>query len=366
MDNTSNQAQAALSRADEDTPVALAEAQHRAEAALSAGDWSGAAALLRQALDEHPDWGEGLAHMGLCLAHQGRLYEAQSYLTQAVRLMPDDVDVYYNLGAVYQQLGEHDKALSCYKEVVLACPEDDAAYSHMAESALRLGRVKDATVLYAEALRLHPDDLANAAALAQIYLQQGDLHHAGGVLRGALVHHPDDTSLNLGMGLVLELQDRHREALPYYRSVVLADDQHEEGYYHLGLCARVSGLLQESEAFLSRAIKLRPDYAEAWHELGELHRERGDLELAIAMFEEALGQYRTIEERRKGWGETPDPGPKAHTLNALARCYREAGDAPRARTLWEESLSLVPDQPETAQALQAATPQYRRTSLTIA
>lgn len=365
MPNKSNQAQTTLSQANEDAMASSPEMQRQAEAALSAGDWSEAAELLRRALDERPDWGDGLAHMGLCLAHQGRLYEAQGYLTQAARLMPDDVDVYYNLGAVYQQLGEHDKALSCYKEVVLACPEDDDVYGQMAESALRLGRVKDAAVLYAEAVRLHPDDLGNAAALAQIHLQQGDLHHAGEVLRGALAHHPDDTSLNLGMGLVLELQDRHREALPYYRNVVMADDQHEEGYYHLGVCARASGLLQESEAFLSQAIKLRPDYAEAWHELGELHRERGDLELAIAMFEEALGQHRAIEERRKGWGETPDPGPTARTLNALARCCQAAGDTPRARALWEESLSLVPDQPEVAQALQAATPRYRRTSLTV-
>ena len=365
MPNSSNQAPEALSQAVQEPMAPTAEVQRQTEDALNAGDWSGATTLLRRALDECPGWGEGLAHMGLCLAHQGRLHEARGYLIQAARLMPDDIDVYFNLGAVYQQLGEHDNALSCYKEVVLACPEDHAVYSQMAESALRLGRVKDAAVLYTEAVRLRPDDLGSAAALAQLHLRQGDLHHASEVLRGALTHHPDDISLSLGMGLVLEMQDRHREALPYYRNVVMADGQHEEGYYHLGVCARASGLLQESEAFLSQAVKLRSDYAEAWHELGELHHGRGDLEVAAAMFEEALGQHRAIEERRKSWGETPDPGPKARTLNALARCYQEAGDVQRARALWEESLSLVPDQPEVAQALQAATPRYRRTSLTI-
>ncbi len=341
------------------------QVRRQAEDALNAGDWLGATTLLRHVLDEHPDWGEGLAHLGLCLAHQGRLHEARGCLIQAARLMPDDIDVYYNLGAVYQQLGEHDNALSCYKEVVLACPEDHGVYTQMAESALRLGRVKDATVLYTEAVRLRPDELGSAAALAQIHLRQGDLHHASEVLRSALAHHPDDISLNLGMGLVLEMQERHREALPHFRSVVMADDQHEEGYYRLGVCARACGLLQESEAFLSQAVKLRPDYAEAWHELGELHHDRGDVELAIALLEEALGQHRAIEERRKSWGETPDPCPKARTLNALARCCEASGDAQRARALWEESLSLVPDQPEVARALQAATPRYRRTSLTI-
>lgn len=363
----SNQA-VSLSQTDEadEAPVAPAtEVQRQAIDALNAGDWPGAATLLRRALDEHPDWGEGLAHMGLCLAHQGRLHEARGYLVQAARLMPDDIDIYYNLGAVYQQLGEHDSALSCYKEVVLACPEDHGVYTQMAESALRLGRVKDAAVLYAEAVRLRPDDLGSAAALAQIHLRQGDLHHAGEVLRGALTHHPEDISLNLGMGLVLEMQDRYGEALPHFRNVLMADDQHEEGYYHLGVCARASGLMQEAEAFLSQAVKLRPDYAEAWHELGELHHDRGDLELATAIFEEALGQHRAIEERRKSWGETPDPGPKARTLNALARCCQATGDGRRARALWEESLSLVPDQPEVVQALQAATPRYRRASLTI-
>ncbi len=364
MPNSSNRAVTAP-LAHEAKPDPALEVRHRAEEALHAGDWSGAMTLLREALDEHPDWGQGLAHLGLCMAHQGRLQEARGYLIQAARLLPDDIDVYYNLGAVYQQLGEHGNALSCYKEVVLACPEDHAVYTQMAESALRLGRVQDAAVLYTEAVRLSPDELGSAAALAQIHLQQGDLHHASEVLRGALTHHPDDTTLNLGMGLVLELQERYREALPYFRNVVLADDQHEEGYYRLGVCARASGLLQEAEAFLSQAVKLRPDYAEAWHELGELHHDRGDVELAIAMLEEALTQHLAIEERRKSWGESPDPGPKAQTLNALARCCQASGDAQRARDLWEESLAVVPDQPETTRALQAATPRYRRTSLTI-
>ena len=312
-----------------------------------------------------PRWGEGLAHLGVCLVHQGASRRPNSTSSRAARLLPDDVDVYYNLAAVYQRLGRHDKALSCYKEVVLACPEDAAVYGQMAESALRLGRVKDAIVLYSEAVRLRPDDLGSAAALSRIHLEQGDLRQAGEVLRGALAHHPDDVSLNLGLGLILEMQDRHREALAHFRNVVLADDQHEEGYFRLGVCSRACGLSQEAEAFLSRAIKLRPDYAEAWHELGELYRDRGDLELAIAMLEEALNQHCAIEERRRRWAETPDPGPKVHTLNALADCCHAAGDTGRARQLWEESLALVPDQPTVTRALQAVTPQYRRTSLTL-
>lgn len=364
MPTSSNQA-TTLSRADGASVGPIKEVRRRAEDALNAGDWSEATALLRQALDELPDWGEGLAHMGFCLAHQGRLHEARGYLIRAARLLPGDVDVYHNLGAIYQQLGEHDNALSCYKEVVLACPEDHAVYAQMAESALRLGRLKDATVLYTEAVRLRPDDLGSAAALAQLYLRQDDPHHAGEVLRGALAHRPEDVTLNLGMGLVLEMQERYREALPYFRNVVLADDQHEEGYYRLGVCARASGLQQEAEAFLSQAVKLRPDYAEAWHELGELHHDRGDVELAIAMLEEALAQHNTIAERRRIWGESPDPRPKAQTLNALARCCQASGDVQRARDLWQESLALVPEQPDVARALQAATPRYRRTSLTI-
>lgn len=342
-----------------------AEVRRQAEDALSAGEWLRAAEILRHALEHHPQWGEGLGYLGLCLAHQGRLQEARGYLIQAARLCPDDVNVYHNLGAVYQQLGELENALSCYKEVVLACPEDDAVYAQMAECALQLGRTKDAAVLYTEAVRLRPDALGHAAALAQLYLREGDLHHAGEVLRGALAHHPDDINLNLGMGLVLELQERYREALPHFRSVVLADDQHEEAFYRLGVCARASGLTQESEAFLSQAIKLRPDYAEAWHELGELHHDRGDVELAISMLEEALAQHRAIAERRKSWGENPDPGPQVLTLNALARCCQESGDARRSRALWEESLALAPDQPEVVRAVQAATPRFQRTSLTI-
>ena len=75
--------------------------------------------------------------------------------------------------------------------------------------------------------------------------------------------------------------------------------------------------------------------------------------------------FRALADRRRSWGESPDPAPTVRTLNALARYRQEAGDTGRARTLWEESLVLLPDQPAVVQALQAATPRYRRASLSI-
>ncbi|MGQ9684675.1 MAG: hypothetical protein ACUVX9_19305, partial [Anaerolineae bacterium] len=73
MGNSINQA-TTLSQADGHPAAPIAEIQRQAEEALNAGDWAEATTLLRRALGEHSDWGEGLAHMGLCLAHQGQLY----------------------------------------------------------------------------------------------------------------------------------------------------------------------------------------------------------------------------------------------------------------------------------------------------
>lgn len=339
--------------------------QASVEAALEAGEWDTAGILLQEALTQDPSWAKGYAYLGAYLVGQGRLDEARTCLLQAAVSGPDDLDTYYNLGRVFQQLGEYEKALSCYKEVVLVREGDHEAFARMAECAERLGRPEDAAVFYAQATHLRPDALGPAVSLAQLHLRRNDLAQAQEVLGEALRFHPDEPSLCLSMGLVLETLGRCREALAHFRAVVLADDQNEEAFFHLGSCARAVGLTSEAEAFLARAIKLKPDYLEPIYELGQLYQERGELDRGVAAFEECLRQIQAIEERDGTWDQEADMSQRVLVLNALGLCHRQRGDHASAQATWRESLALDPDQEDVQAWLDEIGPSYRRTSLTI-
>jgi len=343
----------------------LEDARDRARAALEARDWLGAEAMLREALVEDPAWVEGHADLGVCLARRGNLADAKGHLLDAIRAAPDNIDAHYDLGVVYQELGEYESALSCYKEVVLSRGDDSAAYTRMAECAESLGRTDDAIILYGQVAQLQPHALAPALALAKLYLANEDLKRAYRVIRAALAYHPGEPLLSHSLGLVLEMQGRYRDALPLFRAVVQADDHHEEAFFHLGYCAQAAGFGQEAETFFARAIDLNPEYLEAVFQLGELYRESGQLRKAVVTFEECLRRIDEEEARHQEWGQEVDQTRRVPVLNALGLSHRSAGHDNWARSAWEESLGLDPDQEEVRAWLGEVKPLYRRASLTI-
>lgn len=362
MSETQHQAMPSEPKGAQDASDAI---RTRIEAALEARDWDEAGVLLQSTLSQDPSWAQGYAHLGICLVQQGRLNEAKVCLLQAVALDPNDLDAYYNLGCIFQQTGEEEKALSCYKEVVTVRQDDHETFTRMGECAEKLGRAEDAILFYTQATSLRPGVLGPAVALGRLHLRRNDLMHAQGVIGEALRYHPEESALNLSLGLILETQGRCRDALPHFRAVVLADDQNEEAFFHLGSCARAVGLSPQAEAFLAKAIKLKPGYLEPIYELGQLYQERGELDRAVAAFHECLRQIEEVEERQQAWDQEVDMAQRVLVLNALGLCHRQRADHLEAQAVWRESLALDPGQEDVQAWLDEMSPSYRRTSLTI-
>src|SRR5437867_771431 len=85
-------------------------------------------------------------------------------------------------------------------------------------------------------------------------LQSGDAPRAGAIFRDALTRHPRDPQLLLGAGVAASLQGQDKEAIE----------------------------------LLTQALQIEPQLLQAAAILGELLYRRGDLDLAIKMYERAL------------------------------------------------------------------------------
>ena len=73
------------------------------------GDNLKAESLLREALENDPNYMEGYLNLGLILASERRFTEAKTDLEHALKLAPDDVRVLTALGKVKSHLGNAQK-----------------------------------------------------------------------------------------------------------------------------------------------------------------------------------------------------------------------------------------------------------------
>jgi tetratricopeptide (TPR) repeat protein len=219
---------------------------------LELGNFAEAADAFQQTLLVNPSHAPTYLGLGQALAEQGRLEEAGVHLRKALAIRPNYTDAINGLGIVLAAQRKQRKAISCFRQVVRLRPGDTVAHANLGNALQQLGRVDDALASLQEALRLDP---ANAGA-----------------------------SYNLGF--VLQAQEKWQEAAAAFERAVRAGDA--AALNERAKTLRRQGRLDEAESCLREAIRLCPDYAEAYHTLGVVLVKQERLTEAIANYREVI------------------------------------------------------------------------------
>ena len=109
------------------------------------------------------------------------------------------------------------------------------------------------------------DDLMRRGVSAA---QDEDYDTAEDLLERALELRPGNVQAMNMLGYVFWKRDDPREAERYYRSSVAVDPNDPFARKGLGLCLADQGLLDEGVGEIKRAIDLRRNWAEPYHDLG--------------------------------------------------------------------------------------------------
>ena len=136
-----------------------------------------------------------------------------------------------------------------------------------------------------------------------------------------------------------------------------------DGWTLYGVLLKGAGRLPEAEAAYLAAVRLKPDYADAHHNLGNLYTAAGHHDAAIAAYEKALGvgdatagpsalavalssaafaagdAEKALAAARTAVAADPASGP---ALNQLGKMLWELGDAEGARAAFGEAVARAP------------------------
>ena len=162
---------------------------------------------------------------------------------------------------------------------------------------------------------------------ARQFLMEGKAAEARSVLESLVRQYPDEPDLYLFLGIaLLRLRDPQAAELNIKRALALRPD-HVEARTLLGwIQLEIRGDFDAAIKEYSEVVRIRPDLAEAYNNLGVAQKRKGDLDKAAASFNQALALKPDHSEAlsNRGW------------------VFAEENKWPEARRDFEQALRIDP------------------------
>ncbi len=246
----------------------------------------------------------GTAYGDLGLILMAAEYErpALTSFVNAQALTPTDPRWPYYQGYLHLVRGEHADAQDAFERALALRPDDMATLVRLGETALDHGRPGDAGRRFREALAFEPRSAAALGGIGRAVLAQGDHSLAAEYLERALALEPEATSLHYPLALAYrglgdlaraDAQLRVRGGGEPRVSDPLMDAydgllESALAYLNRGIEAMQAEEWAEAATLFRRGLELQPDNAALGHTLGTALSQMGDLDGAVAQFEDVL------------------------------------------------------------------------------
>lgn len=234
-----------------------------------------------------------LYHSNLCEMYRraGKHAPAIEHGKKAVELRPSFAAAHNNLGVVHADAGDAAAALMCYDAAIAHRPEFAEAHNNRGNALRMLGRLKEAEAVLRHAIVLRPDYADAHNNLGNVLRDMGRAADAEAAHRRALALRPDDLAAQLNLAVVLRDQGKLEmgaalEAAMSAQRVLDSEPENALAANVLGMTSAAAGRSNEAiDAFRRAAAK--PGYIDPWLNLGNVLKELGRFEDALAAFDRA-------------------------------------------------------------------------------
>ncbi len=177
-----------------------------------------------------------------------------------------------NLGGALLLLGKPDAAYSHFQAAAEINPNDPMSHSNLGAYLQEHGKLPEAMAQYERTISLTSDAgllAATYANLGSAYRNLGEDEKARDSYDQALRLNPNQYNVYLGLGQLLEKQNRLDDAIHNYsKSVELRPT--DAGFMFLGHALAAAGRRPEALAAYQAALKISPEMPEAQHEVDAL------------------------------------------------------------------------------------------------
>lgn len=266
----------------------LVKRLERAAALINANQVEGAEQELSAVLKLAPNDAAALNLLGAIRAKQGRLNEAETLFSRAVRSDHQFAGAHMNLAYLYALKGLPEKAILELKEVLRLDPNNQEAGEKLALLLLSQGHLDEGIDFIEQLKQSQSVPVRLLVLLGDAYLKKGSADKAEASYLLALSTESDDTDAVLGLAQVAQFRGDISQASVYLSRARKRVANSPDTLYRFALVALRSGSYEEANSALLAAIKLRSDDPAYFLALGTTWIKKPDLAEAEQAFRRTL------------------------------------------------------------------------------
>lgn len=292
------------------------------------GNIAQALAQLEDLRQDFPGSAGVLTSLADLYRYVGRTSDALQAYQDALRLTVRNPSIYLGLSQVYLQQGQPDQALATLEQGATLLPTSAPIQRALGDLYARQKRPADAEAAYRRAMALEPGQAGTYAALAGLLISQGRQDEARQLYEQMLTDLPrTGSNLVTIAGGFAALGDADR-AETLYRQAIAEFPTQVSAYMGLATLYQGQGRADEAVTLIEQAAQKGVGAAAAWplKVLGDLYRDRGEVELALSYYDRAA---------------RADPSDWS-VLRERGNTYRSQGDLEKALADYRRAVELRP------------------------
>jgi tetratricopeptide (TPR) repeat protein len=195
--------------------------------------------------------------------------ENSSYLQSAIEL-----------GKAYYNTGNYAQALSTLLDLERQIPQNSDIKYYLGKTYFELGKFPESIDYYQKALAVTPGMTDIHNSLGVVYLVLKDYDKAREQFQICIddLTYPQSDVSRLNMGMLEETLKKPDAAIPYYQYIISSNAKTApSAYYRLAYIAYNKGEYRQSVDYLTLAVRLNSQYADAFFLLAESFEKLGFL-----------------------------------------------------------------------------------------